>query len=57
MVWGPNVALTYPFGGRAPIVSAVDLKLLDTNNNGIIDNNDDPYGPFYPGIRFNFTLE
>ncbi|KAI8613697.1 glycoside hydrolase superfamily [Chytriomyces sp. MP71] len=53
MVWGPNIGITYPFTGAGvseiPAVGTPDFNLLDTNKDGVINNNDDPYTPFYPG--------
>ncbi|KAJ3309574.1 hypothetical protein HDU76_003577 [Blyttiomyces sp. JEL0837] len=52
MVWAPNIGMAYPFvgGGVSESPTAGDnFDLLDTNKNGRIDFNDDPYGPFYPG--------
>jgi hypothetical protein len=46
--------INYPWDTEANIraqytISAADFKLLDTNNNGKLDYNDDPYLPFWPG--------
>ncbi|TPX37522.1 mannan endo-1,4-beta-mannosidase [Synchytrium microbalum] len=52
MLWAPNVGITYPFSATAaqlPAVGSVDWKLLDTNADGVINDADDPYGPYYPG--------
>ncbi|KAJ3062949.1 hypothetical protein HDU98_001216 [Podochytrium sp. JEL0797] len=53
MVWAPNVGINYPFVGgglmESPLPGSVDFPLLDTNHDGVIDNSDDPYTPFYPG--------
>jgi beta-mannanase len=55
MIWGPNVAVAYPFGPGAnlspiPLAgSGPEFTALDTNKNGVIDFGDDPYGPYYPG--------
>ncbi|ORY48553.1 glycoside hydrolase [Rhizoclosmatium globosum] len=45
-VWAPNAADSYPFG--APL-GAYELSALDTNKNGILDYNDDPFSPYWPG--------
>jgi hypothetical protein len=62
LVWSPNIAGGYPFVGagfdnqipaansRDPSVIA-NFQLLDTNRDGRLDNNDDPYGPYYPGYN------
>ncbi|KAJ3306951.1 hypothetical protein HDV03_003276 [Kappamyces sp. JEL0829] len=56
MVWGPNIGITYPFTtpnalSAAPTLATdpVNFRALDTNNDGVINNSDDPYGPYYPG--------
>jgi hypothetical protein len=67
MVWSPNIGNQYPFAysGFGPNVPTFDetdpirlanFAALNTNNEGasanIIDFNDDPYGPYYPGDEF-----
>jgi hypothetical protein len=51
MVWAPNYGGGYPFiGGPFEIQSEhPDFLLLDTNQDGKLDMNDDPYSPYYPG--------
>lgn len=51
MVWAPNYGGGYPFsGGPFEIQSDhPDFPLLDTNQDGKLDMNDDPYSPYYPG--------
>ncbi|KAJ3390442.1 hypothetical protein HDU84_007442 [Entophlyctis sp. JEL0112] len=52
MVWAPNIGITYPFTGgeyAMPAAGTADFELLDTNKDGVVDNNDDPYSPYYPG--------
>ncbi|QHK19743.1 hypothetical protein GU243_08390 [Pseudarthrobacter psychrotolerans] len=50
-MWAPNYGGGYPFRGgpyeAAP--GSEDRKLLDTNADGVLDGNDDPYAPYYPG--------
>lgn len=51
MVWSPNYGAGYPFpGGRQEVRpgSAVHT-ILDTNRDGVVDQRDDPYSPYYPG--------
>jgi hypothetical protein len=50
-VWGPNHGSGYPFpGGRFDVQpSSPDYSVLDTNKDGKLDINDDPYSPYYPG--------
>jgi hypothetical protein len=51
MVWAPNYGGGYPFiGGPFEIKSDhPDFPMLDTNQDGKLDMNDDPYSPYYPG--------
>ncbi len=51
MVWAPNYGGGYPFqGGRYNASPGSDaFALLDTNHDGILSMQDDPYAPFYPG--------
>jgi hypothetical protein len=60
MVWSPNIAGGYPYGGKElPSSSSTDpmdqanFQDMNTNNQGssnnVIDASDDPYGPYYPG--------
>ncbi|KAJ3246420.1 hypothetical protein HDU78_007138 [Chytriomyces hyalinus] len=59
-VWSPNSGNGYPFpGGEYAInVNGTDqatldnLKVMDTNQNGILDYLDDPYMPYYPGDEY-----
>lgn len=61
MVWAPNNSDGYPFWPYLNVDvqqyltntpyhgTAEDFARLDTNGNGLLDANDDPYLPFYPG--------
>lgn len=65
MVWSPNVANNYPNGKNLPVAGQkldptnpysqpdpfweLNSRLLDTNNNALFDEGDDPYMPYYPG--------
>ncbi|KAJ3074168.1 hypothetical protein HDU98_011920 [Podochytrium sp. JEL0797] len=52
MVWAPNIGIAYPFSGTMqpqPANNSIDFQLLDTNKNGVLDELDDPYTPYYPG--------
>ena len=51
MVWTPNQGWGYPWtGGQYAIQSnSPDFVLLDTNKDGKLTEEDDPYGPYYPG--------
>lgn len=42
----------YPFSSRLADLSDIDRQAMDTNGNGQVDNEDDPYGPFWPGDEF-----
>lgn len=60
-VWAPSYGSGYPFGGTinapargavaADAISRQDQILLDTNENGRLDQRDDPYGPYFPGVE------
>ena len=51
MLWAPNYGGGYPFrGGKYEAKPGTkDFTLLDTNGDGILDQNDDTYAPYYPG--------
>ncbi|GAA6010200.1 hypothetical protein JCM10207_005663 [Rhodosporidiobolus poonsookiae] len=51
MVWAPNTPQGYPYGQTTQFqsASAADQALLDTNNNGELDADDDSLAPYYPG--------
>jgi len=52
MVWAPNTGVGYPFNGAGkyfPAATEARFKQMDTNNDGVIDKGDDPFGPYYPG--------
>lgn len=48
LVWAPSSGNGYPYSTNANH-SPQDLLLLDTNKDGKVDANDDPYSPYYPG--------
>jgi hypothetical protein len=57
MVWAPNVGSGYPFTSSeynyvTPKPGSVDFNSLDTNRDGVLNNNDDPYLPYYPGDQY-----
>ncbi|KAJ1552035.1 hypothetical protein HK405_012931 [Cladochytrium tenue] len=56
MVWGPNVGLAYPFtvsaGLSPPPTSGPEFDALDTNHDGVLNTQDDPYSPYYPGDEY-----
>ncbi len=54
MVWGPNYGGGYPFPGGAYDVQpgTTAFKTLDTNHDGVLTMDDDPYGPYYPGDAY-----
>ena len=51
MVWAPNYGGGYPFhGGLYQAAQGSEAyALLDTNNDGTLTMQDDPYAPYYPG--------
>ncbi|KAJ3094764.1 hypothetical protein HDU96_001488 [Phlyctochytrium bullatum] len=52
LVWAPNLSSGYPYGGPPAGTSTADITLLDTNRNGQIDVDDDPYTAYYPGDEY-----
>ena len=54
MVWAPNYGGGYPFSGGAynPKPGTPNFQTLDTNHDGVLTMDDDPYGPYYPGDAF-----
>ncbi len=50
-LWAPNDGGGYPFaGGRYEAKpGTTEFALLDTNGDGRLSMDDDPYGPYYPG--------
>ncbi|KAJ3102993.1 hypothetical protein HDU97_010431 [Phlyctochytrium planicorne] len=51
MVWAPSYQMAYGAGRLMPFDNDT-LTALDTNQNGFVDQNDDAYGPYYPGDDF-----
>jgi len=51
MIWAPSYGGGYPFKGGQFVAKPenTDFGLLDTNHDGQLDMNDDPYRPYYPG--------
>ncbi|KAH8914567.1 glycoside hydrolase family 26 protein, partial [Atractiella rhizophila] len=49
MVWAPNTGQGYPYDTDTSDITAADLTVLDTNQNGQLDDGDDPYSPYFPG--------
>jgi hypothetical protein len=51
MIWAPNEGSGYPFtGGPFAAQPGSDaFAALDTNADGKVDGQDDPYAPYYPG--------
>ena len=54
MIWAPNYGGGYPFAGgqHGATAGTSDFKLLDTNGDGKLDQQDDPYAPYYPGDHY-----
>ncbi|KAJ3214280.1 hypothetical protein HDU67_001825 [Dinochytrium kinnereticum] len=54
MVWAPNLSGGYPYGGppAGMVLPPEDMRALDTNLNGRIDEEDDPYTPYWPGDEY-----
>lgn len=51
MVWSPNYGGGYPFAGEPYVAQpgTAAFQTLDTNHDGKLTMQDDPYGPYYPG--------
>jgi hypothetical protein len=54
LVWGPNLGINYPFTSpdalsSLPVPGSPDFIAMDTDFNGVLNNLDDPYLPYYPG--------
>ncbi|HEX9135113.1 MAG TPA: hypothetical protein VF844_22735 [Ktedonobacteraceae bacterium] len=54
MVWGPNYGGRYPFNGGAYNAQpgTTDFETLDTNRDGVLTMDDNPYSPYYPGDSY-----
>jgi Glycosyl hydrolase family 26 len=54
MMWAPNYAGGYPFfGGQFGAQPGTEaFRDLDTDGDGALTMNDDPYGPYYPGDQY-----
>ncbi|MDQ3617317.1 MAG: hypothetical protein M3374_01085 [Pseudomonadota bacterium] len=51
MLWAPNYGGGYPFrdGKFQARPGSADMQALDTDDDGELTANDDPYAPYYPG--------
>jgi glycosyl hydrolase family 26 len=51
MIWAPNYGGGYPFtnGPYEAKPGSPDFEILDTDHDGRLSMNDDPYTPYYPG--------
>jgi hypothetical protein len=51
IIWSPNDGGGYPFpgGGYRAQPGTADFAAIDTNHDGVLTIDDDPYGPYYPG--------
>lgn len=54
MVWTPNQGWGYPWAGGPSHVKhgSADMALLDTDGDGKVTKDDDPYSPYYPGDEY-----
>ncbi|KAJ3118697.1 hypothetical protein HDU96_010027 [Phlyctochytrium bullatum] len=48
-VWSPHVGNNYPFG---PLLDNAEISALDTNGDGRVTFEDDPYAPYWPGADY-----
>ena len=51
IIFAPNFGDGYPYTTIA--TSNPEFRELDTNRDGVVNNRDDPYSPYYPGISIN----
>ncbi|KAI9324835.1 glycoside hydrolase superfamily [Zopfochytrium polystomum] len=49
IIWAPNAGNNYPFGDPR---GDADVATLDTSGNQKLDNDDDPYSPYWPGEEY-----
>ncbi|MBT2596002.1 hypothetical protein J7I92_12155 [Arthrobacter sp. ISL-72] len=51
MLWAPNEGGGYPFSGgqHAATAGTENFRDLDTNHDGVLSMDDDPYAPYWPG--------
>lgn len=54
MAWTPNQGWGYPWAGGAYSISpdSPDYAILDTNGDGVLNESDDPYGPYFPDSAY-----
>lgn len=54
MAWTPNQGWGYPWPTTPARIApgSSDFALLDTNSDGVINQSDDPYAPYYPGDAY-----
>ncbi|KAJ3299718.1 hypothetical protein HK104_007449 [Borealophlyctis nickersoniae] len=53
IVWAPNTAGGYPWGGQyTPERGDPRYTQMDTNHDGVVDDKDDPFLPYYPGDAY-----
>ena len=53
-IWAPNAGNGYPFGQAEFSITKAsdDYPVLDTNKDGELNTQDDPYTPYYPGDEY-----
>ncbi|KNE58922.1 hypothetical protein AMAG_04456 [Allomyces macrogynus ATCC 38327] len=54
LVWSPNGPQGYPWSSEtyAAKPGSADYAAMDTNGDGVVDANDDPYSPYFPGTDY-----
>ena len=53
VMWSPNsAARDYPFAAPSDLAGNPEFARLDTNRDGIVNNRDDPFGPYWPGDSY-----
>jgi hypothetical protein len=51
LVWSPNNNIGYPWSTSVASGTA-DFTAMDTNGDGVLNSEDDPFLPFFPGVSY-----
>jgi hypothetical protein len=52
MMWAPNNPSGYPWTQLSTKLADADRLEMDTNKDGLVNENDDPFTPYYPGDQY-----
>ncbi|KAI9030312.1 glycoside hydrolase superfamily [Hyaloraphidium curvatum] len=54
LAWAPNMGAGYPYSPSiyTPANTSAEWRALDTNKDGKVDEQDDPYTPYWPGEQY-----